>query len=395
MKDVLRLPGRLLLHIYRTLLNRHSLFGLLRHILINMTFILIWITTFKNAWRIDPAVRPKIRVNWLEREDHIIFDITIPGLVIQFTIGACGYVWMYYLTRRSRLSVLAALPPFLLNILHAGTHELRPVLDVMAWMTYGVIHFISPFLAAFWLWLFASPGVVSIFAWCFGMQNCLGIITHLAFPTAAPWYGDQYGYPLPQGNYSMLGSPAGLVRVDEVFGTHIYEKAFKASPLVFGAFPSLHGAFSTCCFFFVARYSRRGAYMLGVYVLWQFWATMYLRHHWRLDLLGGLTYSAFVFSLFSRSLIRMDRAYATGVSGGNGWQRLWEGTILQYAFDKAPEQRYESVPINNLGEDPNCRTSMDAHGNVRRDEDLESAWVEDLGATWRVKENGPRGTRTL
>src|ERR1700712_2827857 len=201
----------------------------------------------------------------------------------------------------------------------------------------------SPFLAAFWLWLFASPGVVSIFAWSFGIQNCLGIITHLSFPTAAPWYGDQYGYPLPAGNYSMPGSAAGLVRVDKVLGTHIYENAFKASPLVFGAFPSLHGAFSCCCFFFVARYSRKGSFMLGFYVLWQWFSTMYLRHHWRIDLLGGLAYSAFVFSIFFRSLVRIDRAYAFGVSGGNGWQRLFHGTVLQGLFDGKSEPGYLTI----------------------------------------------------
>jgi hypothetical protein len=72
----------------------------------------------------------------------------------------------------------------------------------------------------------------------------------------------------------MPGSAAGLVRVDVVLHTHIYQNAFKASPLVFGAFPSLHGAFSCCCFFFIGRYSRKGAFILGFYVLWQWFSTM-------------------------------------------------------------------------------------------------------------------------
>lgn len=254
-----------------------------------------------------------------------------------------------------------------------------------AWLSYGVIHFISPFLAAFWLWLFASPGVVSVFAWSFGIQNCLGIITHLSFPTAAPWYGDQYGYPLPPGNYSMPGSAAGLVRVDKVLGTHIYANAFKASPLVFGAFPSLHGAFSCCCFFFIARYSRKGAYMLGFYVLWQWFSTMYLRHHWRIDLLGGLAYSAFVFSFFYRSLSRIDKAYATGVSGGNGWQRLFEGTRLQYFFDYGPEKGYMVVMESSV-DGSSGRTSVDQAIRNHREGDLEAAWVQDLGATWTTRE---------
>lgn len=84
--------------------------------------------------------------------------------------------------------------------------------------------------------------------------------------------------------------------------------------------------------------------------------------------------------------MRMDRAYACGISGGNGWQRLFEGTRLQYAFDRKPEQRYEGVPADYSGDEENCRTSTDGHGNMRRETDLESAWVEDLGVSWKVKE---------
>jgi membrane-associated phospholipid phosphatase len=335
------------------------------------------------AYRIDSSIRPLIRVRFLEDEDHRIFDITFIGVAIQCILAVGGYSWMYALTRRPKLSLLAAVPPFALNILHAGTHDLSAALDVFTWLSYGVIHFVSPFFAAFWLWLFASPGVVSIFAWSFGIQNCLGIITHLSFPTAAPWYGDQYGYPLPEGNYSMPGSAAGLVRVDAVLGTHIYQNAFKASPLVFGAFPSLHGAFSCCCFFFIARYSRRGAYLLGFYVLWQWFSTMYLRHHWRLDLLGGLVYSAFVFSIFYRSLQRMDKAYALGVSGGNGWQRLFENTPLQQLFDGKPD--YEVVHESSDDEQEYYSRSTSGEMEEMSSTDLEAQRSDDLERSWQSK----------
>lgn len=321
----------------------------------------------------------------LEEADHIIFDITIVGVLIQCIFAILGYSWMYAFTRRTKLSILAALPPFLLNILHAGTYNLCAALDVFCWLSYGVIHFISPWIAAFWLWLFASPGVTSVFAWSFGMQNCLGIITHLLFPTAAPWYGDQWGRdPFVPGNYSMPGSAAGLVRVDKVLGTHIYENAFKASPLVFGAFPSLHSAFACSCFFFIGRYSRRGTYILGFYVLWQWFATMYLRHHWRIDLLGGLIYTGIAYSLFYRSLGKIDKAYAFGVSGGNGWQRLFEGTRLQYVFDRKPEVGYDILMEDSV--DGSFRTSVDDMANRGHENDLESAWVDDLGATWKVRD---------
>lgn len=125
--------------------------------------------------------------------------------------------------------------------------------------------------------------------------------------------------------------------------------------------------------------------MLGFYVLWQWFSTMYLRHHWRIDLLGGLIYSAGVFSIFYRSLQRIDKAYAFGVSGGNGWQRLFEGTRLQYWFDKKPEKGYEVV-MDNHGDGEYVRMSVDQAVRDHREGDLESAWVSDLGATWKSKD---------
>ncbi|RAL67080.1 hypothetical protein DID88_007860 [Monilinia fructigena] len=313
---------RFFLHIYRTLLNRHSFFGLLRHILINMTFILIWITTFKNAWRIDSSIRPLIDVNYLETLDKRVFEFSLFGIASQFTCSVIGILWMNHN------------PSFL-------------------------------------------------------------------FPTAAPWYGDQYGYPLPPGNYSMPGSAAGLVRVDKVLGTHIYANAFKASPLVFGAFPSLHGAFSCCCFFFIGRYSRKGTFVLGFYVLWQWFSTMYLRHHWRLDLLGGLAYSAFAFSLFYRSLQKIDRAYGTGVSGGMDGRDSGKGTKLQYWFDRRPAQQgYEVLmqehEFNKEADHEHRELGMRSPGTSPRagspglQGDLEGAWVRDEGLTWTVRDTNRR-----
>lgn len=80
----------------------------------------------------------------------------------------------------------------------------------------------------------------------------------------------------------------------------------------------------------------------------------------------------------------MDKAYAFGISGGNGWQRLFEGTRLQYVFDRQPEKEGYGI----LMEDSDARSSegLDEQENERREEDLEAAWVDDLGATWNVKD---------
>lgn len=151
---LLSLPVRLyqlLRHVYHVLLNRHSFFGLLREIAVNMTFILLWICTFKNARLIDPSIRPQIHVKLLEKRDHQLFDLTPMGVTLQLVIAFYGALWVYVLTGKPRWAGLGVLPPFLLNALYTGTHELSAILDVCAWLSYGVIHFVSPFLCAFWL----------------------------------------------------------------------------------------------------------------------------------------------------------------------------------------------------------------------------------------------------
>jgi hypothetical protein len=88
-------------------------------------------------------------------------------------------------------------------------------------------------------------------------------------------------------------------------------------------------------------------------------------------------YSSFAFSIFYRSLVRMDKAYAFGVSGGNGWQRLFEGTRLQYVFDWQPEKEGYGV----LMDDSDGWSSEGSDEKERRVEDLEAAWINDLGIT--------------
>jgi len=112
---------------------------------------------------------------------------------------------------------------------------------------------------------------------------------------------------------------------------------------------------------------------------------MYLRHHWRIDLLGGLIYSAAVFSIFYKSLGRMDKAYLTGVSGGNGWQRLFEGTRLQYIFDRRPEIKGNYIHLED-SDGYDRRASVDQLLEERRSTDLESAWVNDLGLSWKTRD---------
>lgn len=101
---------------------------------------------------------------------------------------------------------------------------------------------------------------------------------------------------LTPANYSMKGSPGGLARIDALFNSNGYTIAFSNAPLIFGAFPSLHAADATLLVLFVTHFfgysgpklQRNWLFIAAcVYACILFWATMYLTHHYLIDVVGG------------------------------------------------------------------------------------------------------------
>lgn len=168
------------------------------------------------------------------------------------------------------------------NILSA--HQ-NVFLDILAWLPYGIIHFGAPFVCSAIMFVFGPPTTVSVFARSFGYMNLAGVTIQLLFPCSPPWYENLYG--LAPANFSMGGSPAGLARIDQLFGIDLYTSTFTAAPMPFGAFPSLHAGCATIEALFMSHvFPTLTPFFVG-YTLWLWWATMYLSHHYAVDLIGG------------------------------------------------------------------------------------------------------------
>lgn len=262
-----------------------------------------------------------------------------------------------------------------------------PFQDVLAWIFYGVLHFASPFLAGWWLWGFAPPGVAIVYGLTLGIQNLSGLLTHLVFPNAAPWYYDVYpAATIP--TYDFPGNPAGLVRVDVALGTHLYQAAFKKSPVVFGALPSLHAASATCFSFFVARYGGTwGHAVMLLYSTLMFWSTQYLRHHWAVDLLAGTFYSVLAFQGSLFLLRRLDAKHEREAST-RGVDRLFclpapharTSSLPVYSNDSNNDSS-ESWGMEELGSNGQARTARKGGKKVR-------FWTSDSGGAMKDEEKG-------
>lgn len=198
-----------------------------------------------------------------------------------------------------RPSIFVRVLPALETILYGGnlsevlSSSTNAVLDVLAWIPYGLIHFGAPVAVSALLFVFGPPSSLPVFAFAFGWMNIIGVLIQLFFPTAPPWYEAQYG--LNPANYSMGGSAGGLARIDDILGFQLYGGTFGASPLVFGAFPSLHSGSAVMEALFMSYLLPKFTHFFFAYVMWIWWSTMYLTHHYFVDLIGGACLSFVIF----------------------------------------------------------------------------------------------------
>lgn len=143
------------------------------------------------------------------------------------------------------------------------------------------------------MFLFAAPGTTPMFARCFGWMSILGVTLQICFPCTPPWYENEHG--LTPAAYGMQGSPAGLARVDAIFGVDMYTTNFTTAPIPFGAFPSLHAADAVLEALFMSHCFPQFRVFFLMYVGWVWWATMYLSHHYAVDLVGGAIMAIVIF----------------------------------------------------------------------------------------------------
>ncbi|CAO1626998.1 unnamed protein product [Sympodiomycopsis kandeliae] len=353
---------RLLLHCVRVLLNGKSPIRWLVGLLAGILPPVCWTLAFKLARNIPSEWRPEIHTHLLPILEASLLSTS--GIVL---LTILLLPWAVLLRVHSRTTISKTVYPLMvvffplwlkLTNVVATTLAWTPFQDVLAWIFYGVLHFASPFLAGWWLWGFAPPGVAIVYGLTLGIQNLSGLLTHLVFPNAAPWYYDVYpAATIP--TYDFPGNPAGLVRVDVALGTHLYQKAFQKSPVVFGALPSLHAASATCFSFFVARYGGKWGHVVMVtYSTLMFWSTQYLRHHWAVDLLAGTLYSVLAFHASLFLLRRLDAKHEREAST-RGVDRL-------FCLPAPHANRQAALPLYA--------------GNEGQDRDSSESWgMEELG----------------
>jgi hypothetical protein len=123
------------------------------------------------------------------------------------------------------------------------------------------------------------------YLWSLALLHAMAFVVWLAMPVAPPWYIRDHGCAIVAG---VIPSPAGLLRVDQFFGSHYFAGFYSRAPDVFGAIPSLHCAFPAIGLFTAWRAATWTTWPLHlVYLFSMFAASIYLGHHWVVDGLTG------------------------------------------------------------------------------------------------------------
>jgi len=171
-------------------------------------------------------------------------------------------------------------PRALSEVVARHTH---PVLDVVTGVAYFVF-MLEVFALAGYLFFRERPKMFDLSV-SFVLMNFVGWALWLVFPAAPPWYVDQYG--LGPAALSVAPSPAGLARIDELFGIHYAATFYSKSANVFGAMPSLHVAYATLVAWMVFPLGGKLRWGTVAFALLMAFSAVYLRHHYLLDVLAG------------------------------------------------------------------------------------------------------------
>lgn len=161
------------------------------------------------------------------------------------------------------------------------TLPIRKLVSLFCNLIY-ISHFINPLIVALLLWYKKPEGY-----WYF--VGGLLIITYLAFiiyylyPAAPPWYATQNGY--------LVDQPVNLNK------NYTSLALIKAGPNPVAAMPSLHMAYPSYIAFILLYYWRKKAIPIILLPCAVGFATLYLGHHYIVDLIAGCILSLFVFCI--------------------------------------------------------------------------------------------------
>lgn len=306
--------------VYDAWTNERTPSSVLVDFCVNSIPIVTWLILFNTISRIPNRFKPEINIRFAMRLDEYIFESMTGGILSIMCLSSGCYLGYerYYRNKRSQSTilpmdkstvrtlgwkhapiVLIIMSWVVLNLVYMFKEPGNKVKNVIAIIFYAIGHIIIVPGMIYYLYLFQPPGILKRFVIIIGIQNIAINLTHILFPNVPPIYIQYYGEnKVP--DYDSPGYSEGLTRIDlMLFNTMVNYLIFYVKSLEFGIIPSLHSAMSITIFYFIT-YLTRSSVVNGValvYLMMQFWSSIYLDHHWRLDIMVAVVYSSVFFTM--------------------------------------------------------------------------------------------------
>jgi len=193
--------------------------------------------------------------------------------------------------------ILGGIPTVWLQetLLVAGTVQLH---DVLLSLVY-VSHFFFPLAFAFLLWLHWRP-MYYRFVVTLMVVSFAAFLTFVLLPVAPPRFAYMYGEALPVVDVVHEVSRQGGWQ-----GFSWVYRNLVGNPVA--AFPSMHAAYPLLVFLFLLEWRRGWALAWAPFVFIVWFATVYLGHHYVVDVAGGAVYAVGGY-LLVRRLVRVRHA---------------------------------------------------------------------------------------
>ena len=151
-------------------------------------------------------------------------------------------------------------------------------LDILSACMY-LLHYVLPFLYLFYLCSLNELTNVTKFILAFGVVNLFCVSVQYVMPTPPPWM------LLPDFD---LRPEAKFSRVDSMFHITLFKSIYSNSPLVCGAWPSLHTAWPSIILSLRPWVSKHVA---SLHVLLIGFSAIYSGHHYLIDVLFGFLFA--------------------------------------------------------------------------------------------------------
>lgn len=228
---------------------------------------------------------------------------------------------------------------FLLNLMEVNTFPTYKSKNIVAAIFYECCYYIAPLVGGLWLYLFQAPGTLRLAVLSFGLLNSIALLTLLVVPVASPTFVHIFGLT-KNPSYDLIFTDAMTIQNLKT-GLFFDRFLYYITPGKFATLPSLHVTSSSLTLFFVCYYSSMKSFKLLAFanLLGQWWASLYLKHHWRLDMFVGLVFAITIWIWIKKKLLaneervcklRLENDFRNCSTFG---MRVFKDTRLQSFFD--------------------------------------------------------------